>query len=137
MRTINASLLRRTMAYLEEHPDELYSEVWVALTPCGTVRCIAGTVAHLAGYKFRYKNWNAFLVDSDTSRNQIEIDLLEIQCSACRTTSGEFISVVARQELGLDHYAAARLFDPKNKLSDLRSIVADLIEQAEREGATS
>jgi len=43
--------LRGVAAYLRGHPDEYDQSIWGHETECGTVMCIGGTAAMLAGYK--------------------------------------------------------------------------------------
>lgn len=49
--TINVPLLRRTLEYATEHPEETDLGAWAYRTPCGTVACIAARAVILAGYE--------------------------------------------------------------------------------------
>ncbi|WP_234551486.1 hypothetical protein [Rhodococcus qingshengii] len=49
--TLNIEFAEEVYQYLIDHPDEHNQGQWTKTTPCGTVRCIAGTACHLAGYE--------------------------------------------------------------------------------------
>lgn len=49
MTELNIPLLRKTIEYIEEHPDEWAQDTWASKTNCGTTMCFAGTAAFLAG----------------------------------------------------------------------------------------
>jgi hypothetical protein len=46
---LNVPLLRKTMEYIEAHPQEWDQDEWVAKGSCGTTMCFAGTAAYLMG----------------------------------------------------------------------------------------
>ncbi|MES9516585.1 hypothetical protein ACIQYW_19075 [Rhodococcus erythropolis] len=48
--TLNIEFAEEVYQYLIDHPDEHNQGQWTKTTPCGTVRCIAGTACHLAGH---------------------------------------------------------------------------------------
>lgn len=90
---INVPLLRKTLEYAEDHPEEINLFTWASVTSCGTTACIAGTAVLLAGHE----------IDWESANRHGEIGLL---------VDGRRIETVAADELGLvsDGRDAFRLF---------------------------
>jgi hypothetical protein len=47
---VNLQKLDEAIAHIEKHPEQHDQGSWFARTPCGTVACLAGTVALLDGW---------------------------------------------------------------------------------------
>lgn len=101
----NVALLRKTLEHIEAHPDEWDQKWWAARTKCGTTFCFAG--------------WTVALGSSTEVAWQYGY--------AVCTATGELISDVARDLLGLDDNQADRLFGGSNTLADIRRTVEDII----------
>jgi len=115
---INAPLLRKTMDYIEEHPEEWYQAKWGIRRPgCGTRACFAGHALMLSGYELLNSIGSASLLTAThPGRDKVLT-----------------IAQAAKEELGLDMYEADALFCANNTMSGLRSIVTEFIDRAEQE----
>jgi hypothetical protein len=119
---INVDLLKRTLAYIEAHPDEWDQSMWATTGVCGTTFCFAGTAVHLSGGRPYFDN-----LYSDDATDAYFVVPGSVPEATGRP--GEYenkYSTVARKLLGLDIDQGTELFDENNKLSDLRRIVAKL-----------
>jgi|SRR5690606_8512304 len=55
----NWPLMWRVLRHVVDHPDEYDQTRWWSHTPCGTTRCVAGWLAHLAKYSdFPGDSWH-------------------------------------------------------------------------------
>lgn len=121
--TINVPLLRKTLEYIEAHPEEWVQCNWRTLvqrtTFCGTAYCFAGTAANLNGAEWR---------NPAPTSGQDNYDHAHMIVTPERSVAiGEY----ARDILGLNDNQAFLLFGEFNTLADLRRIVAGLIAEAE------
>ncbi len=108
----NTDLLNRTLNYIEAHPSEWNQDQWAARSSCGTVYCFAGTAAVLSGQPLAW-------------RDSYQDDFPEIATNVIDEGEvGDSIFTAARELLELSADQADRLFDPQNKLADLRRLVA-------------
>jgi hypothetical protein len=103
---INTDLLTKTLAYIEEHPEEWNQENW----RCGTQCCFAGHAALLAGWQW-VNNWSHGMTNGNNPNAAVEC--------------------VATDELGLCPNEARKLFVATNTLDDLRRIVTELVQSAQ------
>jgi hypothetical protein len=105
---LNIPLLRKTMEYIEAHPEKWDQGDWVSFGPtCKTTMCFAGTAAYLAG---------AVMVPGDIER--------------CTLPDGsrESIPGYAIEQLGLsDAQADAIFYSGPNSPRELRELVEDVI----------
>ena len=92
MTEINIPLLRKTLEYAAAHHEEVDLTVWANRTACGTVACVAGWAAILAGHD----------IDWDTTA--------PLSGSVYLTTNGDHIAEIAAQELGLTEEQENQLF---------------------------
>lgn len=69
---LNIPLIRKTMEYIEAHPDEWNQKYWFATSLCGTTMCFAGTVAYLAGATFPENNDGYYCTAPDGRVRSIE-----------------------------------------------------------------
>lgn len=114
VRIPNVPLLRKTMEYIEQHPDEWSQDVWSAKRACGTTMCFAGTALHLSGHDFVYQPTNedvefAAMVrgfENDGSVGEVAarvLGLSEEQASAifhCYTSRPDVLRVVVEAAVG-------------------------------------
>lgn len=111
--TPNVDLLRRTLAYIEEHPKEWKQDTW----RCGTTACFAGHAAMLDGGMWASSGSSALVARPDDLPSRIYtfggMDLVPVEDRAQRV-------------LGLTDEQAFDLFRGSNSLNDLRRIVAEL-----------
>jgi hypothetical protein len=110
----NASLLRRTLQYIKEHPEKHNQSYWFARGDCGTTACFAGTAARLSGYK-------PYWLTLESTEYAVHDD--------AEFPSAENISVeiLGQQLLELSSGEADRLFHGDNTLTDLERIVDGII----------
>jgi hypothetical protein len=96
--SINIPLLRKTLEYAENHPEEINLRHWATKASCGTTACVAGTAVLLAGHQIDYdfRPEHRFL-DGDGGFTY-------------RTTDARLIADVAQEELGLTDDGADDLF---------------------------
>lgn len=97
MTQINVPLLRKTMEYASDHPEEIDLKMWARVDSCGTTMCIAGTAITLAGHRIDWSRPERVL-ESRPSRDFFYL------------TDGRLIEEVAEEELGLTPYQASELF---------------------------
>jgi hypothetical protein len=121
MATINAVLLRRTLAHIEALPDGTGWEQ--GSYRCNTGMCFAGWAAELGG--------GVWATDATDQYASMLIPEPGDELGRIETmpTHGQVVYAPRRAEriLGLTDDQADRLFDPDNDLSVLREIVAELI----------
>jgi hypothetical protein len=106
--TINASLLRQTLAYIETHPAEWNQRTYAA--------CFANHAARLAGGRALDPNGMLLAAEDD-------------EAALAARDGSWFVSVHQRalRVLGVDESQAEDLFHGDNDLDDIREQVADLI----------
>lgn len=112
----NADLLRRTLAHIEEHPEQWEQEMWATRRlDCGTTCCFAGWAVALSGGKpdFPDEDWDT-------------LEAYRIVPGSVPGIAETRYAEVARQLLGLDKAQSDLLFSEANELDDLRRIVAQL-----------
>jgi hypothetical protein len=116
--SINVPLLRKTLEWATNHPDEHEQSVWAQRTWCGTAYCLAGRAVVEAGH--------------DISWAEADLDIFG---GGQHTTDGRDIELVAVEELGLpvdpnrapdDPNYLSPLFDEDNTLADLWRIASEL-----------
>jgi hypothetical protein len=125
---VNTGLLRRTLAHIEQHPDEWNQGTWATRSGCRTAYCFAGWAVVLSGYEARFHD------DVDISRDHDYADYVQTPDARLCELSGVpyddnwvTINDAARGLLGLSESQADRLFTGVNGLAELRKIVAGLI----------
>lgn len=104
----NVDLLRRTLAYIEEHPGEHDQTRW----RCGTRACFAGTAAMLDGGIWA-RGVPCMSARSDDPPDHVVAHVIHVAHRA-------------RRILGLTEDQARDLFCGANDLDDLRDVVAEL-----------
>lgn len=115
----NTDLLNRTLNYIEAHPGEWDQNQWAARNSCGTVYCFAGTAVMLSELPIEWR-------DSYQDHDYYGEIASYIASDAPAPYADRFISTAARELLELSEAQSDRLFDPVNKLADLRRLVAEL-----------
>lgn len=105
MPDINVPLLRKTLEHITEHRQEWYQGAWAIRTECGTAYCLAGHAVVLSGHEIRVPEGEYQL--------------------GYATASGEYVSEVAMEELGLTEWEAERLFAEHNTLPTLWALAED------------
>lgn len=114
---VNVELLRRTLEYIETHPEEWDQETW----GCGTVACFAGHAVALSGnWEEAYKGRSTLVIPAGSSRKATPYSDNII------TT---YKSTAARLELGLSMHQSDLLFQGSNTLARLRHYVHRFIEE--------
>ena len=109
MHNVNVPLLRKTLEWATNHPEEHRQDVYGVRTPWGTAYCIAGKVAVDAGHKLDW-DWGG--------AEQVAASLANL-------------ADIARRLLGLPYDSlnwASKLFGPRNSLADLWRMAADYTE---------
>lgn len=106
---VNKELLLQTLAYIEEHPEEWRQGRW----RCGSTACFAGHAALLAGAEWLHKK---------------EINQATDEKVRAPDGAVEWVNDYAKHVLGLTTDVAEALFHGNNTLSDLRRIVAGLVD---------
>lgn len=106
--TLNVPLLRKTLEHIEAHPEEHDQCTW--RSPCGSTMCFAGHAAVING---------AAMVGE----------------AVVLTPEGDErpVSTYAAKILGLTCGEAEELFYDCSYLDEVRVVVTDLIERAERQ----
>ncbi|MGP4093024.1 hypothetical protein [Nonomuraea sp. KM90] len=121
--TINAQLLKQTLAHIEANPSEWDQKQY----RCGTGLCFAGWAVQLAGGRWYSDNADAALGEALIAEPGEARSFAPESDSSVRLVHAEFR---AEQVLGLSDDQAGRLFYAGNTLPDLRLIVAELCEEA-------
>jgi hypothetical protein len=104
--SINVPLLRKTLEYITEHPEEHDQEMWGLKTRCGTTYCLAGHAVQLAGHEIA---WPPPCCPECDGREK----------AAYLCADGRDIAEVAREELGLARDQAWCLFNSGKTLFGL------------------
>lgn len=104
----NVELLDRTLAYIEEHPEEWDQKEWV----CGSTACFAGNALLLEGLE-RIRTSNGRLL----SRTDLQVP---------STGASVEIAETAKCALGLTDMQARTLFAGFNNMAALRQMVANI-----------
>lgn len=61
---VNEALIRKTMEYIENNPEEWNQDTVELYRPgCGTTRCFAGTALWLSGIKYEEESWYEQSID--------------------------------------------------------------------------
>lgn len=121
--TPNAVLLRRTLDWIEKHPEEHDQTTW----RCKTGMCFAGHAVTLAGGRW------AFNAASDPNRAAYLHAVQGDDPHQVRFIGGHRVIKArdrAQRILGLSDERADDLFDASNCRVDLREMVDDLCEVA-------
>jgi hypothetical protein len=114
MSKLNTTLLRQTLNYIKEHPQEWNQKEW----RCGTTYCFAGTAVKLDGGEF---------VSEDSPRVYARPEEFNpARWAYCGFPTIEIYSR-AVNILGLTDEQADNLFAPNNNLTDLEYKVNELI----------
>lgn len=122
---LNVPLLSQVLTHITEHPDQWDQSNWgVQFNGCHTAHCVAGWSVSMSGHDIL---WSDSVEPCDcavcaTARHRLMAAAGHAPTSvaaASRTTNGEYISTVAKRELGLDDLAASRLFHGANTLDQL------------------
>lgn len=116
----NTELLKKTLAYIEEHPTTWNQLHWTGHKhECGTTHCFAGWAAVLSGAQPDD--------DDEVRRDKLPADIADVEFEHWPAAKG-FLHVAdaARHLLGLTKAEADGLFRADNGLDDLRRIVAEL-----------
>lgn len=112
--TINVPLLRKSLEYLTEHPEEHDQEAWAFRAPsCGTTYCLAGHVVRLAGHQIKWQRPDEMTVEHEEVASQVREPVLIDGTSETR------ISAVAAHELGLTAHQADQLFLSCDSVTEL------------------
>lgn len=148
----NAAALLRTLAYIEEHPENWNQEEWAVRNPgkkwvpdniCGTAFCFAGNAlvqeadmvpwfgrvspGQVLGY--RVSGWDfiprelARAIAQAVKDGDYSPDKFEAQINQ----QAEDCESYARELLDLEYAEAERLFSESNTLQDLRDIIFEFI----------
>ncbi|GGM55882.1 hypothetical protein GCM10012275_28780 [Longimycelium tulufanense] len=112
--TINVPLLRKALKHVTARPEEWDQSTWAFRTSCGTVYCLAGHIATMAGWKPEWNSlWEARVFTKDGARR--------------------FAPDVAAEALGVDERTSLvnvenneYLFAAGNSLDDLWRIASKL-----------
>lgn len=121
--TINADLLKRTLAHIEAHPGDWEQANW----RCSSGMCFAGLAVDLDGgvWVSGPESYGRDMVVADAGDL---LDHVHYDVHASPTVTAE---TRARRILGLTQDQADTLFSPINDLDDLRTAVAELCAEAE------
>lgn len=132
----NVDLLNRTLAHIEEHPEQWNQEYWAVrgVDGCGTAYCFAGHAAVLSGVPlWWHDDWEDGYSSEDDDCDDWR-PVRQVADNISVAPQSEFyncsIKYAATHLLGLSSAAAARLFHGDNTLDDLRRIVAELTADA-------
>lgn len=142
--SINAPLLKQTLAKIEAEPEHWYQGWWVHDIPispnvCDTAYCFAGHAVILHGAELvSVKEYDDddmpdVFVKAPPGEPQAqyrELDLKDVDGHALPS-----IDAYARHVLGLNTGQGLSLFDSENDLLTLRRIVGELCELAESEAS--
>jgi len=102
--TRNVEMFDRVADAIEAAPEQYSQQVYGLEGPCGTMYCVAGWAAHLAGWEptLRRKVVNGIWVDSSDEHSYITVQ---------KDGTKQFVSVVARKLLGLTKKEDYALFE--------------------------
>lgn len=139
--SINAPLLKQTLAKIEAEPERWYQGWWVRYVPisanvCDTAYCFAGHAVILHGaelVEYDDDDMPDVFVKAPPGEPQgqyRELDLQDVDGQALPS-----IDAYACHVLGLSRDQGSRLFDSENDLLTLRRIVGELCELAESEAS--
>lgn len=120
----NVEKLRETLEYIKAHPKEHDQGIWAGKGPCGTTRCMAGTVVHLS--PDHEIIWPKFDPEFHEVGEQLEAE----GCRNLRTGTERQISEVAAELLDLDEYQEDDLFYNSTDLRDLYMAANDMTDGA-------
>jgi hypothetical protein len=135
---INVALLRRTLQWVQEHPEHWNQRRWAVESRCGTAFCFAGAALFLTEAQFTFGD----AVNTGTGASYADFVLMsslppDVQegCDSVGSSAAEeddrvWISEAARELLGLSYEQANDLFDAYNSLGDLEDIVGKLVDSA-------
>jgi len=112
---LNVPLLRKTLEYIEAHPEDWVQDQWV----CDSGMCYAGHACALAGADFAPPLRNGAIYPYVTGPDYDYVYGME-------TSWGRHVSDFAAYHLGISPGEDARLFFGENSLDDLRGMVASL-----------
>jgi hypothetical protein len=121
----NVEFAREVYAFLMANPDKHDQNVFWAETRCGTVACVAGTAAILAG---------ATILKLDSSSDDDYVRTTHFMLDPAGKEV--MISQFAREALGLDYYDADNLFYSCDSRAEALDYLEKLIEDAEQLQAT-
>jgi hypothetical protein len=107
---VDVPVLRKALEHITAHPEEWNQEEWIRTDSCGTVCCLAGTVAMQAGYK-------PFFV-SDFGSTAYMVTSPEGE--------GRFVRSAARELMNLDEENSQLLFSGGNSLSTLWTMASTM-----------
>lgn len=110
----NTKLLKRTLNYIEAHPDEWDQKHWASWTQCGTAYCFAG--------------WTVALAHPGASPDFSEGASPDGETTGYVVVDGESVDIeeFATELLDLSGEQADALFCATNSLDELRRQVAEL-----------
>lgn len=109
---LNVPLLAKVLDHVTGHPGEWNQTMWAVENSCGTLCCVAGWAAIMAGYELKFDSAVCSCGCTDALDGN----------TASYTTTNEFISDVAQRELGLTEDQAKTLFSGCNNINDLWAI---------------
>jgi hypothetical protein len=113
MTPIDEALLRKTMEHISAEPESWNQRVWRSVDSCGTVACLAGWTATLAGGQWIRSALSA-----------------EDEDAAAMTFDGYVLPKDRAQRLlGLTELEAYALFSASNSWDDLRAIAHLLVHE--------
>ena len=123
--TVNVPLLRKTLEYVESHPEEWDQSTWI----CGSAGCFAWHAAMIDGAEPLTANPEYVRADNDDPPDKVHpadgdaypVDHIHVAARAARV-------------LGFGPELPA-LFRASNTLDDLRRIVGRLTAEEERRGS--
>lgn len=115
---LNAELLRKTMSWVEQHPETHDQGKWFDNTPCGTKYCFAGHAAILAGAQSPThlpvgRHWF------------VDVDGVAVDRHIHGVTQA--VEEYARAALGLTSLQTAYLVDGDRTREELRTLVEAII----------
>lgn len=122
--TVNTSLLRLTLAHIENNQQAWDQTAWAIRQyrdgeTCGTAYCFAGWAVQLAGHSIQFDDSYTPIPEGPDHQHGL--------ATLRGTDQLEPIDTLAQHELGLNTDQAKQLFAENNRLTDLRRIVDQLI----------
>lgn len=112
---VDVPLLRKTLEFITDNPDQHRQDVWAKRTECGTAMCLAGWAVTFAGLD----------IDFDSSMAHV--------VGAWNLTDGRPIADAAAELLGVEKIDddnvdtwEDHIFNENNTLADLWRIAAEL-----------
>lgn len=117
---LNAELLRKTMDWVDQHPETHDQGKWFDLTPCGAKYCFAGHAAILAG---------AQEPTHLTVSQMWFIDVDGVAVDSYIPGATRSVEQHAQRVLGLTSGQAGYLFDADRSRAELRVLVDAIIEK--------